>query len=198
MNNNYILILVFIILSCNSPSKDKEPLIKKIEIIEIPTLNISEATRLAQLPLNCMEVEYPNRLGQTLGGVEDLQSPKILHPSFYGCFDWHSAVHGHWSLVSLLKQFPTIKGAKNIKEKLLLNLSKENILKEIQYFQGKHNKTYERTYGWAWLLKLAEELHSWNTPLAKQLEENLQPLTALIIEKYIEFLPKLNYPIRVG
>lgn len=198
MKNNYILLLVIILLSCNSPSKNKEPLNKKIEIAEIPTLNITEATRLAQLPLNCMEVEYPNKLGQTIGGIDDLKAPKELHPAFYGCFDWHSAVHGHWSLVSLLKQFPTIKGSKNIKEKLLLNLSKENILQEVQYFQGKHNKTYERTYGWAWLLKLAEALHSWNDPIAKQLEENLQPLTELIIEKYIEFLPKLNYPIRVG
>ena len=183
MKNYYILLLVLIILSCNPPSKDKELIIKKIEIAEIPTLNISEATRLAQLPLNCMEVEYPNKLGQTIGGSADLKAPKELHPAFYGCFDWHSAVHGHWSLVSLLKQFPTIKGAKNIKEKLLLNLSKENILKEVQYFQGKHNKTFERTYGWAWLLKLAEGLHSWNDPIAKQLEENLQPLTELIIKK---------------
>jgi len=198
MKNIYILFFVFIVLSCNSLNKDKEPSNMKIEIAEIPTLNITEATRLAQLPLNCMEIEYPNKLGQTIGGSDDLKAPKELHPAFYGCFDWHSAVHGHWSLVSLLKQFPTIKEAKNIKEKLLLNLSKENILKEVQYFQGKHNKTYERTYGWAWLLKLAEALHSWNDPIAKQLEENLQPLTELIIEKYIEFLPKLNYPIRVG
>ncbi len=198
MKNFYILFLVFMVLSCNSLNEDKESLNMKIEIAEIPTLNITEATRLAQLPLNCMEVEYPNKLGQTIGGIDDLKAPKELHPAFYGCFDWHSAVHGHWSLVSLLKQFPTIKEAKNIKEKLLLNLSKENILQEVQYFRGKHNKTYERTYGWAWLLKLAEALHSWNDPIAKQLEENLQPLTELIIEKYIEFLPKLNYPIRVG
>ena len=198
MKNIYILFFVFIVLSCNSRNKDKESPNMKIEIAEIPTLNITEATRLAQLPLNCMEVEYPNKLGQTIGGSEDLKAPKELHPAFYGCFDWHSAVHGHWSLVSLLKQFPALKGAESIKEKLLLNLSKENILKEVQYFQGKHNKTYERTYGWAWLLKLAEELHSWNDPVARQLEDNLQPLTDLIIEKYIEFLPKLNYPIRVG
>ena len=80
MKNNYILLLVIILLSCNSPSNNKEPLNKKIEIAEIPTLNISEATRLAKLPLNCMEVEYPNRLGQTLGGIEDLQSPKNFAP----------------------------------------------------------------------------------------------------------------------
>ena len=145
-----------------------------------------------------METEYPNRLGQTLGSKEDLLSPKELHPAFYGCFDWHSAVHGHWSLVSLLKQFPDIKNAQLIREKLLYNISEENILKEVEYFYGEHNKTYERTYGWAWLLKLAEDLHKWDDPLARELELNLQPLTNLLVDKYLEFLPKLNYPIRVG
>ena len=198
MKNNYILLLVFIVLSYNSCSEDKESKDKKIEIADVPMLNIAEATRLAQLPLNCMDTEYPNKLGQTLGGSDDLKAPKELHPAFYGCFDWHSAVHGHWSLVSLLKQFPTIEGAESIKEKLLVSISKENIMKELKYFDGKHNKTYERTYGWAWLLKLVEELHTWDDPVARQLEDNLQPLTDLLIEKYIEFLPKLNYPIRVG
>jgi len=169
-----------------------------MEVVQIPELSLVEATRLSQLPLHCMDTEYPNKLGQTLSGEQDLLSPKVLHPAFYGCFDWHSAVHGHWSLVSLLKQFPNMKGAENAKEKLLINLSKENIRTEVLYFDGKHNKTFERTYGWAWLLKLAEELHNWNDPIAKQLENNLQPLTSLIIKKYIEFLPKLNYPIRVG
>ncbi len=169
MKYNYILILVFIVLSCNSRSEDKESVNKKIKVAEIPLLNITEATRLAQLPLNCMDTEYPNKLGQTLGGSDDLKAPKELHPAFYGCFDWHSAVHGHWSLVSLLKQFPTIEKAEIIKEKLLLNMSKENIMKELQYFQGKHNKTYERTYGWAWLLKLVEEIHTWDDPVAQQL-----------------------------
>ncbi len=165
---------------------------------KIPVLSLEQATRLSKLPLKCMDTEYPNKLGQTLGGEEDLKSPKSLHPAFYGCFDWHSSVHGHWSLVSLLKQFPALDNADLIKKNLLQNISKENIEAEVQYFEGKHNKIYERTYGWAWLLKLAEELHTWDDPLARRLEENLQPLTNLIIGKYLEFLPKLNYPIRVG
>lgn len=108
------------------------------------------------------------------------------------------AVHGYWSMVSLLKQFPNLKEASKAKEILKTNLTKENILLEVAYFKGKYNKSYERTYGWAWLLKLAEEIHTWNDPMAKGLEDNLQPLTDLIVQKYIEFLPKLNYPIRVG
>lgn len=164
----------------------------------IPELNLEQATRLLALPLHCINVEYPNKLNQTIGGADDLQSPKALHPAFYGCFDWHSSVHGHWSLVSLLKQFPNINGAEAIKQKLLHNISKANIAQEVVYFEGKHNKSYERTYGWAWLLKLAEELHTWNDPVAEELEKNLQPLTDLIVQRYLEFLPKLNYPIRVG
>lgn len=165
---------------------------------KIPVLNLEEANRLAQLPLDCINTEYPNRLSQTLGGDEDLKSPNILHPAFYGCFDWHSAVHGHWSLVSLLKQFPDMDNAEAIMQNLLQNISKENIEIEVSYFHGEHNKSHERTYGWAWLLKLAEELHTWDNETARTLETNLQPLTNLIIEKYIEFLPKLNYPLRVG
>lgn len=167
-------------------------------VAEIPTLDVTAANNLATLPMACIQTEYPNKLGQVLGDNEDLKSPKELHPAFYGCFDWHSAVHGHWSLVSLLKQFPNLENTAAIKQKLQTNLSKENIEQEIQYFEGKHNSSFERTYGWAWLLKLAEELHTWNDPLAIELSENLQPLTNLITNKYLEFLPKLNYPIRVG
>ena len=194
----YLYLFLVLFVSCNSSEEKKEISAEEKEVVRTPVLNLQEAKRLAQLPLNCMETEYPNRLGQTLGSDEDLLAPKELHPAFYGCFDWHSAVHGHWSLVSLLKRFPEIENEKEIKEKLLYNISKENISREVEYFFGKHNKTYERTYGWAWLLKLAEELRTWQDPVAKELELNLQPLTDLIVNKYIEFLPKLNYPIRVG
>ncbi len=199
MKNTLILLLSLFVFSCNNSGKKKEtepiPEVKK-EVT--PVLNLKQANALADLPLHCINTQYPNRLSQTLGGDEDLKPPAQLHPAFYGCFDWHSAVHGHWSLVSLLKSFPDIDNAEAIKQKLLNNISKENIDAEVKYFYGKHNKSYERTYGWAWLLKLAEALHTWDDETARQLETNLQPLTNLIIEKYIEFLPKLNYPLRVG
>ncbi|WP_298533713.1 DUF2891 domain-containing protein [uncultured Algibacter sp.] len=165
---------------------------------ETPKLGIEEAKELAGLPLHCINIEYPNKLSQTLGGDDDLKSPTELHPAFYGCFDWHSSVHGHWSLVSLLKLFPHIENAEIIKQNLLNNISKENIEAEVAYFEKKYNKSYERTYGWAWLLKLAEEIHTWDDETGRQLERNLQPLTNLLVQKYIEFLPKLNYPQRVG
>jgi hypothetical protein len=165
---------------------------------KVTTLSLTEANRLAGLPLHSIQEEYPNKLGQTIGSEEDLQPPKVLHPAFYGCFDWHSSVHGHWSLVSLLKQFPNLENKDDIKQKLAENISKENIEIEVEYFNGTYNKSFERTYGWAWLLKLAEELHTWNDPLARELETNLQPLTDKIVKGYLDFLPKLNYPIRVG
>jgi len=195
-----LLLVLSILFNCNSSEEKTQKSIQKLEAVEVetPVLNLEEANRLALLPLHCMETEYPNKLNQTIGGAEDLQSPKQLHPAFYGCFDWHSAVHGHWSLVSLLKQFPNLEDRENIKIKLLKNISKENIAIEIAYFGGKHNTSYERTYGWAWVLKLAEELHTWDDNIARELESNLQPLTDLMVEKFIEFLPRLNYPIRVG
>ena len=199
MKNSYILLLLSVLLfSCNTDKTKKSLQEEEVIKVEVPVLNLEQANRLAQLPLHCIKTEYPNKLNQTIGDASDLKSPKELHPAFYGCFDWHSAVHGHWSLVSLLKNFPNLENSDEIKHKLLKNISEENIEQELVYFNGEHNKSFERTYGWAWLLKLAEELHTWDDNVARELENNLQPLTDLIVAKYIEFLPKLNYPIRVG
>ena len=204
----FILTLLFSCNSSESPTTEKvpnenkstekqTPMIPK-ETVPAPKLDLTEANRLSKLPLGCMDTEYPNKLGQVLSSAEDLKSPSALHPTFYGCFDWHSAVHGHWSLIRLLKEFPDLENAAEIKEKLAARMSKENILQEILYFKAPQNKSYERTYGWAWLLKLAEELHTWDSPFARTLESNLQPLTDLIVDNYLEFLPKLYYPIRIG
>ncbi len=199
MKSVYLFLILLLVFGCNNPKEEKELVENKlVEILETPTLNLEQANRLAELPLSCVDIEYPNKLNQTISSEEDLLSPKTLHPAFYGCFDWHSAVHGHWSMVSLLRQFPDLDKRVEMQNWLLASISKENILKEIAYFHGKHNKSYERTYGWAWLLKLAEELHQWDHNVARKAEFNLQPLTDLIVGKYLEFLPKLNYPIRVG
>ena len=161
-------------------------------------LSVEEADRLAQLPLKCMQKEFPNKPGETLAAAADIGSPRGMHPAFYGCFDWHSSVHGHWMLMRLLRKFPALKDAALIREKLAANISAENILAEVKYFKRNEEYSFERTYGWAWLLKLAEELHGFDDPLARQLEANLQPLTDLVVQRHLEFLPKLVYPIRVG
>ncbi|WP_224491186.1 DUF2891 domain-containing protein [Robertkochia flava] len=189
-----ITTLILLLSSC----KQEAPEPSAEEALPPLTLSLEEANRLSKLPFDCLQTEYPNRLGQTLNDSTHLQNPKTLHPAFYGCFDWHSSVHGHWSLVSLLKQFPDLEGAEAIRQRLKENISPENIADEVAYFEMKGNSNYERTYGWAWLLKLAEELHTWEDPLARELEATLQPLTEVITEGYSRFLPKLIYPIRVG
>ncbi|WP_298312658.1 DUF2891 domain-containing protein [uncultured Aquimarina sp.] len=207
MNRLTVLFFLMGIVACNTSeknaSKKAEPSLVKENtpkvVIEKPLkLTKNQANTLAALPLACIHTEYPNKLGQTIGSKEDLGEPKALHPAFYGCFDWHSAVHGHWSLVKLLKSFPELEKATEIRTKLTQSISKENIEAEIAYFNRKHSTSYERTYGWAWLLKLAEEIHAWEDPIARDLEQNLKPLTDLIVQRYIDFLPKLKYPIRVG
>jgi len=194
----FIVALIFLLTACSQEKEGNKQPSPKVTIEAPLQLNLEQANKLAELPIACIQTEYPNKLGQTVGNKVDLREPHALHPAFYGCFDWHSAVHGHWSLVKLLKDFPTLAKADLIRKMLRQNLSKANIQAEVTYFNGLYNKSYERTYGWAWLLKLAEELHTWNDPLAKELHQNLQPLTDLVVARYIEFLPKLNYPIRVG
>lgn len=205
MKKYIVLFAVAIAFSSCTETKEKEQkpegvaeTTSAIQQFPKPVFTIAEANKLIELPLHCVTTEYPNKLGQTIGGDSDLQPPRELHPTFYGCFDWHSAVHGYWSMVTLLKEFPELEKAEEVRSILKQNITKENIEQEVAYFQKELNESYERTYGWAWLLKLAEAIHTWEDPLAAQLEANLQPLTTLIAEKYIEFLPKLVYPIRVG
>ncbi|WP_374165724.1 DUF2891 domain-containing protein [Arcticibacter sp. MXS-1] len=161
-------------------------------------LTAEGASHFARLPLKCMQQEFPYKTGVTFPDSSLLGPPRSYHPAFYGCFDWHSSVHGHWMLVRLLKLFPALPEAAEIKRKLAENLSADNILQELKIFQSKENKGFERTYGWAWLLQLQNELLSWNDPLGKQLSANVAPLAAKISGMYQEYLPKMVYPVRVG
>ncbi|SHF30536.1 Protein of unknown function [Mariniphaga anaerophila] len=157
-----------------------------------------KANYLYHFAYDCIDQEYPNKLGQVLGNDSYLAPPRELHPAFYGCFDWHSSVHGHWTLVTILNTFPDFEYRNEILAKLKKNITSENIRKEVEYFDDEHNKNFERTYGWAWLLKLDEALRDWGSPEAIELQKNLQPLTTLVSQKFNDFLEKLIYPIRVG
>jgi hypothetical protein len=189
----------------NNPTFEKIETMKQFlyAILFIPfisqaqELSLNEAKRLIRLPMKCAQQEYPNKLGQVLNEKGDLKSPAELHPAFYGCFDWHSSVHGHWLMVKLLKQYPELAND-SILHLLRTNLSPANIQQEIAYFGTKNNGSFERTYGWNWLLKLQLELENWEHPLGKELSKNLKPLADLFCKKYGDFLPKLNYPIRSG
>lgn len=162
------------------------------------SLTQAQASHFARLALKCVTREYPNKPEHVLNDAGDVQNPKALHPAFYGCYDWHSSVHGHWMLVRLLRMFPTLPEAGEIRQAIGANLSGKNILVETAYLKQKNRQSFERTYGWAWLLKLAEELSLSDDADAKVWSHNLQPLVDALIDSYLLFLPKQTYPIRTG
>lgn len=163
-------------------------------------LSAEGASFLANLPLHCIQTEYPNKPNHTLETAQEVTlSPKQLHPAFYGCLDWHSSVHGHWMLVKILKTYPNLPETQQIIAVLENSFLAENLQKEADYFsQYKLAKGFERTYGWAWLLKLDEELLTWDNPMARRWHKSLQPLTQVIVQKWTEYLPKQTYPNRTG
>lgn len=185
-----VIVVVFIFFSnIQAQHPDKEIMV---------TLDVKKAEYLYHFAFDCIDREYPNKPGEVMGDSSYVKSPKAMHPAFYGCFDWHSSVHGHWALVTLLTKFPEISSSGAIVRKLKQNITPENISKEIEFLDDKHNKDFERTYGWAWLLKLDEALHEWKNPEAIPLQANLQPLADQVSEKFSAFLDKLIYPIRIG
>jgi hypothetical protein len=161
-------------------------------------LDMEKASRFAAMAMKCIEKEYPNKPSHVMNNEKEVLSPKALYPAFYGCFDWHSAVHGHWMLIRLLKTFPKLPEAADIRKALNRNLTTANILKEVEYFSQPGRESFERTYGWAWFLKLVEELYRWDDPHGKTWLKNLAPLEDRIVKLYLEFLPKQTYAIRTG
>lgn len=156
------------------------------------------AEHLSGLPLKCMQHEFPYKTGIVFSDSSLIQKPVTYHPAFYGCFDWHSSVHGHWMLVRLLKMYPNLPNAALIREKLSQNLTADNIRKELQLFTNRENKGFERIYGWSWLLQLQNELLTWNDPLARELSRNIAPMARYFSVAWSDFLRKIAYPIRVG
>jgi hypothetical protein len=157
-----------------------------------------QASSFARLALKGIQKEYPNKPADVLNSARDVKSPRQMHPAFYGSFDWHSSVHGHWMLVRLLRLFPDLPEKKQIRDALAKNLTAENLQTEADYFAQPNRQSFERTYGWAWLLKLAEELRGCDDSDGKTWSKNLQPLADVIVARYLAFLPKQTYPIRTG
>jgi len=163
------------------------------------SLTIERATKFSKMAMYGIQKEFPYKDGHVLNNTTSLKLPKEYHPAFYGCFDWHSAVHGHWLLAYILKEFTgQLEHEEEIRQLLHENLSAEKMKIEADYFSLANTKSFERTYGWAWLLKLCEELHNWDDHDAQQWYENMKPLEDIIAERYINFLPKQTYPIRRG
>ncbi|MEA2240230.1 MAG: hypothetical protein QOC81_4954 [Thermoanaerobaculia bacterium] len=156
------------------------------------------AERFANLALACVHKEYPNKIGHNLNSDKDVAPPRVLTPAFYGCYDWHSSVHGHWLLARLARTFPDAPFAANARAALKQSLTPENIAQEAAYLRGEGRASFERPYGLAWLLQLAAELREWDDPLGRELSSNLRPLEQAANERLAAWLPKLSHPVRSG
>lgn len=161
-------------------------------------LNSARASEFAKVALAGIAREYPNKPGEVLTGPQDLKSPRAMHPAFYGSYDWHSSVHGHWLLVRLLKLFPDLVEGAEARSRLRENLTRSNLEVEAAYFDVRENRSFERMYGWAWALRLAAELSGWDDPDGRAWAENLNPLERKLVTLTRDYLPRLTYPVRTG
>ncbi len=158
-----------------------------------------QVAALARLALDGIPTEYPNKPSEVLVDDASLRTPRAMHPAFFGSFDWHSSVHGHWMLVRLLRLYPESPVAAEIETLLDKQLTPAKMRKEADYFtETKFDKAFERMYGWAWALRLAAELRAWDDPRAKRWSEAFAPLEETIVTLTKDYLPKLTWPVRTG
>jgi hypothetical protein len=158
----------------------------------------AQAERFARLALDCVHKQYPNKIAHSLNSDADVKAPRELTPAFYGCYDWHSSVHGHWLLVRLMRLFPDAPFARDARRALRQNLTSENIAQEVRYLEAEGRGSFERPYGLAWLLQLAAELHEFDDPDAQRWYAALRPLERAVTARISSWLPKMDHPIRTG
>jgi hypothetical protein len=161
-------------------------------------LSRAQAARFAALPLRNLDREYPNNIAHYLSDAGDLQAPRALHPVFYGSYDWHSCVHGWWLLARCLRRYPDLPFADQADALFAAHFTPAGGAAEAAYMQAPGRGTWERPYGWGWLLALCAELDLWRHPLAKAWRSALAPLETHIADAFPAYLAKLSYPIRVG
>jgi hypothetical protein len=158
----------------------------------------AQAARFAGMALDCVHKEYPNKIAHSLNSDADVKPPRELTPAFYGCYDWHSSVHGHWLLVRLARLFPEAQFAADARRAIAQSFTPANIAQEVKYISEEGRNTFERPYGLAWLLQLAAELEEWNDPEARKWSATLSPLAQAVTARIAAWLPKLDHPIRTG
>jgi len=158
----------------------------------------TQAERFARLALDCIYKEYPNKIAHAMSSDADARPPRELTPAFYGCYDWHSAVHGHWLLVRLIRRFPDAPFVAEARKTLGRSLTPEHIAQEVTYQATAGRYTFERPYGIAWLLQLAAELQEFDDPQAGEWRAAIRPLEQFIVERICKWLPRLEHPVRVG
>ena len=167
--------------------------------IQLHRIDPALAQRFSRLALDCVLKEFPNKISRTTETAEAIGRPKEIFPAFYGCFDWHSAVHGHWLLVRLLRDGQLdAETQAEIVTKLDTNINEQTIAGELANFRRPARGSWERPYGWAWLLQLTAELREWDDPRARRWAAVLEPLEAAYVARMQDWLAKLAYPIRIG
>lgn len=154
--------------------------------------------QFARLALECVHREYPNKIAHVMASDVDVAPPRELTPVFYGCYDWHSAVHGHWLLLRLLRLYPDASFAHAADAALSQSFQDAKVAGELAYMSHPDRTGFERPYGVAWLLQLMAELRDWNDPRAQVWRDTLAPLESAYVEKMRDWLGKLSYPIRIG
>src|SRR2546429_3084982 len=165
---------------------------------EASMFDAKAAERFAKLALACVGKEYPNKISHVLNSDTDVAPPRKLTPAFYGCYDWHSSVHGHWLLVRLLRTFPNASFSGAARDATGKSLTAENMKQEAAYIRGEGRASFERPYGLAWLLQLCAELREWDDDEAREMAANLNPLEDAAVERLSTWLPKLSNPVRIG
>ncbi len=156
------------------------------------------AARFAGLALDCVHRQYPNKIAHVLNGDEDARPPRELTPAFYGCYDWHSSMHGHWLLARLARRYPDAETAEAARAALAQSLTTANLQGEAEYMQAPGRVGFERPYGLAWLLQLGAELREWDDPDARRWRLALAQVETLAADRIRDWLPKLTHPVRSG
>jgi len=158
----------------------------------------ADLSRFALLALDCVHRQYPNKIAHHLNSDADAQPPRALTPAFYGCYDWHSCVHGHWLLARLVRTQPNAAYVPRARAALTRSLTTESIAGEVRYQKAEGRISFERPYGLGWLLQLAAEFREWNDDDARRCSGALGPLEQLAVERLGAWLPKLTRPVRSG
>ncbi len=153
------------------------------------------ARNFARIALGHVAQEYPHKLDHVMSADEDVLPPRVLHPAFFGSFDWHSCVHGWWTLLTLRRLYPDMPEAAQIAELAESTLSEGNLQAELDYLDRPASAGFERPYGWGWLLYLHLEAVRHGD---QQWGVRLEPLARAFAARFERYLRILTYPIRVG
>lgn len=198
MKQILLAIGVWLLQACGTPIDEPSSVDQNAIEPTVPRATETLEDRFAVLALDCVHRQYPNKISHVMQSADDVKTPRELTPAFYGCFDWHSSVHGHWLLTRVLNTQAGSVLEPEIRQVLAESFTADNFAGELAYYVDDSRRSFERPYGIAWFLQLVSELEESADPDLKAWRETLRPLEQAIVERTLEWLPKLSYPIRLG